>query len=413
LAAPAVIWRQAWELLETHRLEIPNSPASATSVPVDLGLVAGTGLYSRALARVRCWWPPDVQPQVGTRRLQYVDLARGLFVLLMISSHAVGLSGVPDGTFLQSGWWLPRGWSTPGFVMLAGFSVGVVTTHGRTILVRILLMRAWELVIVMLASNAILAVCRELLHGDFGSVGMAEWVFRVITLQRDMTISIVLLPIAVGLVAVAGVVAVHRRVPIPFLIAALVAVNVGAWAAQDTFAASTSLQGSMWDAMTLWLCRYPLAPFASAATIGFALGVIWRPLVRTVQIDSRIVGPLTLVSLIAMAPLASVAPRPVFLSLDAMLEFLTILVLAVSLAAMQPMRVVSQGVAVLGRFSLMVFIVHRPMLHASDVLFRRFTIPATGRYVAMLAVSVGGSALLCLARAQSPSIDRALKRMFL
>ena len=347
------------------------------------------------------------------RRLRYLDPTRGLFILLMISSHAISLADVASTSFLQSAWWLPRGWSTAGFVMLAGFSVGVLTTRARAVEPAAIMRRAWHLLIVMFASNAIMAACRELVRGNAATFRDWTWLADVIMLQRDMTISGALLPIAVGLVIVAGLLAVSRRIRPAVLALVLLALNAGAWIVQDVLVANAPLPAGNHEWMRVWLFSFPLLPLACGAATGFAFGLVWRSLAERIQIDSGLVGPLVMLFLVGTAPLAMLAPRPLFLSLNSAVQFGTILVLALSLAALKPLTLVTDLLALLGRFSLMVFILHRPILHAADVSSRALHLPAEGRYVLMLVASLGGCATLCLARQESAALDRLMKRVLL
>jgi hypothetical protein len=345
-------------------------------------------------------------------RLRYIDCARGLFVLLMISSHALGIAQVPADSFLQSVLWLPKGWSTAGFVMLAGFSVGVMTIRGRPIPTRTLLVRASQLLLLMVVSNALFATGREMVYGDIGNLRDVEWFIDVMTLQRQTTISLVLLPIALGLVSICAIQPLSRHIAPVVLTAAIVVMNVLAWAAHDLLAAKAAA-----DAATHWMftstIELHLLPQVSGATAGFALGLIWRSLADSIKIDSRVVGPVVLIALVVMAPIAAAAPRPVFLTADVIAQFLIILVLALSLAALPLLTGISNLAALLGRFSLMVFILHRVLLQTADLCARGFQMTPMPRYFFVVILCVGGSALVCSARTQSMPLHRAMRRLLM
>ena len=346
-------------------------------------------------------------------RLRYLDPTRGLFILLMISSHAIGLADVASTSVLQSIWWLPRCWSTAGFVMLAGFSVGVLTSRARAVQPGAIMRRAWHLVIVMFASNAIMAACRELVRGNAATFRDWSWLADVIMLQRDMTISGALLPIAVGLVIVAGLLAVSQRIRPAILALVLLTLNAGAWIVQGVLVANAPPPAGSHEWMRVWLFSFPLLPLACSAATGFAFGLVWRSLADRIQIDSSLAGPVAMLFLLATAPLTLLAPRPIFLTLNGAIQFGIILVLAVSLAALEPLTLVTELLALLGRFSLMVFILHRPMLHAAEVSSRALHLSPEARYALMLVAGVGGCATLCLARKESAALDRLMKRVLL
>ena len=67
---------------------------------------------------------PSVVEPVTSKRLQYIDLSRGLAVIWMIASHALGRAEIPPDHVLQ--WIRPHGWATYGFVMISGFSVALL-----------------------------------------------------------------------------------------------------------------------------------------------------------------------------------------------------------------------------------------------------------------------------------------------
>src|SRR5712692_5086625 len=60
---------------------------------------------------------PAYSSRPTTERIPYIDTARGLFLILMASTHAIMLAGVPPTSVLAH-WGLPRGWATTGLIML-------------------------------------------------------------------------------------------------------------------------------------------------------------------------------------------------------------------------------------------------------------------------------------------------------
>src|SRR5438128_12480208 len=58
-----------------------------------------------------------------------IDLTRGLLFLLMTHSHALALAHVSVDSFWQSGYWLTRGWATVCFILLSGYTVGLIFTR--------------------------------------------------------------------------------------------------------------------------------------------------------------------------------------------------------------------------------------------------------------------------------------------
>src|SRR5947199_109194 len=69
-------------------------------------------------------------PRPKTERIAYIDMARGLFLILMASTHAMTLAGIPATSPLADRG-LPRGWATTGLIMLCGFMVRPVVAQPR------------------------------------------------------------------------------------------------------------------------------------------------------------------------------------------------------------------------------------------------------------------------------------------
>ena len=57
-------------------------------------------------------------------RIRTIDLCRGLLFIFMMNTHALSIAGVPPAHWLFSDFWLPNGWATLVFVVLAGYGVG-------------------------------------------------------------------------------------------------------------------------------------------------------------------------------------------------------------------------------------------------------------------------------------------------
>jgi hypothetical protein len=346
------------------------------------------------------------------RRLRYVDLARGLFILLMMSSHAIGLAGVPDDSVLVSGWWLPRGWSTVGFVMLSGFAVGLVTTRTHRIPPRRLLRRAGQLVVVLLVSNVILAWLRALFYGRVTSISAFDWL-GTLTLQHDLTISVVLLPIAVGLVIIAALVTLHGRVPTIVLCGLVLGLHLVAWPAHHALMAGAVAGPPASQSFLAWLRDYALLPFVSVATLGFGLGLGWRGLVERVQVNSRIVGPLALLAVLAAGVLHPVLPQSLAMTANVLFQFFIVMLIALSVAAFPRLARAAQPAALVGRYGLMAFLFHRPLLHMTNGGANLVGLSPSARYAVMLAVAAGGCAVLAVIRRRSPALDAGFKRIWL
>src|SRR5437899_8485660 len=63
--------------------------------------------------------------QPRAERTAYIDMARGLFLVLMASTHAMTLAGISATSGLGR-WGLPRGWASTGLTMLCGFMIATL-----------------------------------------------------------------------------------------------------------------------------------------------------------------------------------------------------------------------------------------------------------------------------------------------
>ena len=84
-------------------------------------------------------------------RIRTIDLCRELLFIFMMSTHALSIAGVPSAHWLFSDFWLPNGWATLVFVVLAGYGVGflfsmLAEVHYLILFVGALLMCASALV---------------------------------------------------------------------------------------------------------------------------------------------------------------------------------------------------------------------------------------------------------------------------
>src|SRR5262249_1902540 len=147
-----------------------------------------------------------------SERIGYIDMARGLFLILMTSTHAMTLAGIRSTSFLAR-WGLPRGWATTGLIMLCGFMVAtfVRQMEERLRLRQRVLRRAKELLLVMLASNAVMVGIRHLVAHETEPLFSLEWWSGVLVLGSEWSISGILAPIGVFLVVSPALVGLYDR----------------------------------------------------------------------------------------------------------------------------------------------------------------------------------------------------------
>src|SRR5262245_18232555 len=103
-------------LRSTTVIEPPSLRPASPSGWSDTSVTAGPGLNSRAGSD-----PSRAKPE----RIGYIDMARGLFLILMTSTHAMTLAGLGSTSFLAR-WGSTRGWATTGLDLLSGLMVATL-----------------------------------------------------------------------------------------------------------------------------------------------------------------------------------------------------------------------------------------------------------------------------------------------
>jgi hypothetical protein len=136
--------------------------------------------------------PAQMTQRIAVRvnRVEFIDVARGLFISWMIVGHSLSLTGVPWEHPLNL--LRPRGWATYCFVMLAGLSLAVLY-NGRTRVKPVSAKRLWrralEIGLIAFLSNVFSRVVTSSFSGDLG----LSFVLDVMLFRNQWTISGILL----------------------------------------------------------------------------------------------------------------------------------------------------------------------------------------------------------------------------
>jgi hypothetical protein len=335
-------------------------------------------------------------------RYPELDIARGVLLALMISSHAVGLANVPADGFLRSTFWLPRGWSTVGFQILTGFTIGLVLAAADRRKQRAVWIGAARMLAVMVGSNVVLLACKHMVWGELWRLRDPAWWIGAATLSGDASISVVLAPTILLLAATPWLLALERRIS-SGLFAALVAVAfMGGWASYGASPAAFPGTGVGWA----------ILPLAGNGLVGLALGSWWsrHKDVRR-SFDPR-VASFACVCLLVLV--ASLSPAPlVQMTLGTILRFGAILMLAVTMFGAGPGRPLVRGLSQLGRHSLSVFILHRPVIQGFQLTIAEVHLSASVRYVFLYPATLGCMVVLCMLRDRDARVDRMLRAVHL
>jgi len=319
----------------------------------------------------------------------------------MISGHAVGLANVPANGFLRSSFWLPRGWSTVGFQVLAGFTIGLLFAADRH-RERDVWNRAGRMLAVMLGSNIILLACKYAVLGELWRFRDPSWWIGAATLYTDASISIVLAPTILLLAAAPWLLALERRMSSAWFAVLAVSTSVGAWALHGASSAS---------AFPGLSAGWVILPLAGNGLVGLVLGSWWF---RNREARSSFRPHVACVAFLCLVGLVATLSRDplVQMTVGAVLRFGAVLTLAM-LFGTRSGRPLVHCIAQLGRYSLAVFILHRPVIQAIKFAIAHVGLSASARYAFMYSATVGCMIVLCAIRDRDERVDRMLRSVHL
>ena len=320
----------------------------------------------------------------------------------MISSHAVGLANVPADSFLRSIFWLPRGWSTVGFQALAGFTIGVLLAAADRRKQHQMWRRAGRMFAVMLGSNAVLLACKFALLGQHRPFRDPLWWIGAATLRTDASISIVLAPTILLFAATPWLLALERRVSSAWFAVLAVSTFVGAWALYGPSSAPVFPGPS---------AGWAILPLAGNGLFGLVLGLWWS---RHEEARRAFRPGLASVAFVCLAALvASLSAGPlVQMTVGSVLRFGAVLTLAMMFRT-RPGRPLVRWISQLGRYSLAVFILHRPVIQATHFAVSRVDLSASARYGLLSTATVGCMIVFCAFRDREARVHRILRAIHL
>jgi hypothetical protein len=354
--------------------------------------------------------PPALHLVKRRARFLEVDVTRGLLLLLMMSSHAVGLSGLAAGSFFQSHFWLPRGWSAAGFEMLTGFTLALLFGDADPVRLKAPHVRARKVATVLLGSNLFFLASKYALSGNLSDLRDPNWWLGVSTLQITPTISAVLVPTILVLIAAPWLLALQRRIPnlvfacgaaVVFVSAAFVQL-AGAPSAHSPLIALLFISG---------IGGFAIVPLASAALLGLVCGQLWSQ--SAVARESWSTTAVALAFVLFIALLCALAPGALVQStFGAVLHFCIVGAAGLILSAHSgswPARYAS----LCGRYSLFVFVAHRFVQQAMLVVTSRLPLSPPNRYAILLAGTLATIVWLCALRRSHPRVEAALTSIYL
>lgn len=347
----------------------------------------------------------DPQGQLETlNRVEHIDLARGLFVVWMVTAHGLTLAGIPTDHWLQ--WLRPKGWATVGFVMLSGYLLGAVYGARPGLpdgLQRRLLRRAVQLAAIAYLSN----LAAKVLEAWLGGREVPVYALRVATFQEPWSISGVLVPIALALLVGYAALRVLRETGAWVGFGALTLLNVGLHSTRlvdPSVAPSLGLVSRLLDYS--WPFSFPVVEFLLAALWALSLGLVYsrsrlasRPTLRWIVTGTAL--GIVVVANQWQVPFSPIAFR-FYVSLAAAQALSELPQLA------EPLRAVLR---VMGQAALAVFIGHRPIMQLLHMTSRHRMPDRETEALVLISVGLSGCLALAYARSRSPVVSRVLQRV--
>ncbi len=353
---------------------------------------------------------PSQKPYAS--RSTVIDLCRGLLFVLMTNTHALSLAGVSRSSWLFSDIWLPNGWATVAFVVLSGYGVGYVYSVRKPVEARnaALRRRSVDIFIVMVVSNVLFALLRQVANHDLSVIMEPTWWLGFVTLESPWTISGILLPTCLVLLTGPFLIPRIQISPLRMLVLLLLARLV--ISLFTILARSSNTSGWIVKLLLLdGLGGFPVLSFTINGCIGIWLGIMHH---RNTKVWWFSIGILILFQVLAYI-LSHIPSQPasLFISIfGGVGKFAWMLVVAYVMLA-TPIARYAEPISTIGRFSLGSFIAHRVFLQGivlgiSLLGFMKTTSPEV-RYVVMLVGALALTWLLCIIRQRIPVIDRTLR----
>jgi len=358
-------------------------------------------------------------PRPKTERIAYIDMARGLFLILMASTHGMTLADIPATSPLAD-WGLPRGWATTGLIMLCGF---MVATFAREMQERArirhrVLRRAKQVLLVMFASNVLMVVVKRVVTHETDPLFSLDWWVGLLFFRSESSISGVLLPIALFLLVSPLLVALYdgcrSKVYGVTLTAGLLFFVALTWSVQALAADGHGTHDALSAMFGAGAGGFPVIPMVASGALGFLVGIVWQaPRERldgrtTLGIVMLFIGTSQLLSTVPMILAPFVARTLMDVS-----HLLLILMLAIVITQWEPSQRGLRFIPVLGRFSLLTFLAHRVVEQTLALGLRPFHLPGELVYAVCLGGGVFGSLAFILLRRRFAGYDRVLRAVYL
>ena len=356
------------------------------------------------------------------RRIDYVDVSRGLLVLLMFVVHAATPCAPSIRDPIQRLWILEI--ATTGFAMMAGYTVGIRYDANTSLpQPRRLWRRCSELLVVMFWSNCLLGLGKFYFTQQPDAAMLTSWFLGLLTFRTEYNISGVLLPIALLL----------PLLPLMYSTEKL----IGKLGGLVWFAAIVSLmvmlnQIIMENAVLEHVRNILLVGLGGFSVLSFiAYGILGFVNARVLQVCQRkgwsfgvVVSAGVVLSSVMFAVVGSLATeggsgyligqweRALLPFVRSEVMFLGVVALGGLLTGWWSESLVIEPLRLLGTYALCAFVFHR---FVGQVFMTSLHLQGggLGTFLLVLAVISSSTYLLLVARQSIGGLDAGLKRLYL
>ena len=355
-------------------------------------------------------------------RIDYVDVSRGLLVLLMFVVHAATPCAPSIRDPIQRLWILEI--ATTGFAMMAGYTVGIRYDVNMSLpQPRRLWKRCGELLIVMFWSNCLLGVAKLYVTQQPNAAMLASWFLGLFTFHTEYNISGVLLPIALLLPLLPLIYATEKligRLGGLLWFTAIVALI----ALLNHFTIENAALEHVRNILLAGLGGFSLLAFLAYGVLGYVNARVLQLCQKMGWSFGVVVSAGLVISSIMLAMVGSIAAEKMsgyisgqwglallpFIRSEVM--FLGVIALGGLFAGWWSEFCVIEPLRLLGTYALCAFVFHR---FVGQGLMTALHLQGgdLGTFLLMLTVISGSTYLLLVARQSIGGLDAGLKRLYL
>lgn len=297
------------------------------------------------------------------KRVYFIDVTRGILIIWMILSHAIGRAEIPSHHIFQL--LRPHGWATYGFVMVSGFSIGYLfrwTSGTGNDLQHKLLKRALQIAAIAYFSNLIFISAKLFLGNKLN----LEILFKIATFQYPWGYSSILIPTTLLLLIAPWLLKKSsKNSPIALLIASSVIVTIVSFLV--TYYSKFYMQSPVFQVLFTrnHYVVFPIGYLFLYAIWAFTFANFvrnyqqWKVLFTVVVLSITIYGCAhNLYSYDSFNPHASFVIS----------RFPLIILISVVICTLPFTKLIKDGLGLIGRSALLIYIIHRPLLEVLDLL---------------------------------------------